>query len=339
MASELENAIDRIARSYEEDVRGLFLLVVEGLKATVPEDELVAILGRGDWAEIMRRLSAAVNVSYIDATGAAVKVLGGMAEGGGSALLRISQVALSFDLQNPRVVRWIEERAAELVTGVTQDGIEAIRGLVSRGYVEGLGARATGRMIREHIGLIPAHSRAVGRFTQEMRDQGLGERAIVRNANTYARRLLAHRAEAIARTETIRATVAGQVEAWNQMIEQGLLPGGVWMRWITTEDDRLCEFCAPMDGKRVRSGEMFVSSHRGFLEGKPEARGPGSAKVGRPLKPDPFAQARDERGRFARVRKRGEHLDGRLISRRDVEVVPHPPLHVRCRCAVVLDFD
>lgn len=333
--AELDEAIDALAVSYESQVRTLFMIVVETLRSTVPEEELTDLLLTRNWPEIINRLSAAVNVGYIDLVGSASTLLGSMAQSGGNTLLRLASVPLSFDLTNPRVEAWIAARAGELITGVSQDAIHSIRQVILHGYTEGIGARAAARMIRPHIGLIPAHSAAVGRFIAELQAQGHPDRVIAYNANTYARRLLAHRAEAIARTETLRATIAGQVEAWNQMIEEGLLPHGVWMRWITTPDDRLCEFCAPMDGKRVRSGEMYVSSHRGFPDGKPEARGPGSARVGRPLKPNPRAQRRDAYGRFT---KRGESFDGILAPRREVEVVPHPPLHVRCRCAVVLDF-
>lgn len=336
----LDELADQIAEGFEGDVAELFFVVVEGLKARVPEEELIEILVARDWGELMRRFQAAVQVSYLPGVDQARRVLTGVVGTSAGEMIRLEGIRLAFDLKNPAVERWIERRAAELVTGVTQDGVEAIRQVVLRGYTEGLGARTTGRMIREFVGLTPRDAGAVGRFVREMGEQGLGERAVLRNGATYARRLRNLRAESIARTETIRATIAGQVAVWDQMLDEGLLDRRrTWLRWMTTEDDRLCEFCAPMDGMKIRPGEMFTSSHKGFPEGKPEGQGPGSRRVGRPLKPDPFAQPRDELGRFARVEKRGESLDGKLVPRKDSVTVPHPPLHVRCRCAVVLAFD
>lgn len=338
--STLDELADLVAQSFEPEVRGLFLTVVAGLRERVSEDELVELLRTRNWGEILRRFQSAMSVSYIPVVGGAREVLAGIVAESARRMVTLESIELAFDLKNPAVERWIEQRAGELVTGITQDGVEAIRQVIHQGYVEGIGARAAGRLIREFVGLTPRDAGAVGRFVAEMRDQGLGERAVLRNGATYARRLRNLRAESIARTETMRATIAGQVAVWDQLLERGVLDRRrTWLRWMTTEDDRLCEFCAPMDGMKIRPGEMFISSQRGFPEGKPEGRGPGSKRVGRPLRPDPFAQPRDERGRFVRLAKRGESLDGRLIPRKETVTVPHPPLHVRCRCAVVLAFD
>ncbi len=61
-----------------------------------------------------------------------------------------------------------------------------------------------------------------------------------------------YRAERIARTETIRANNFAAQEGWHQ---SGVVAA---KEWFTAKDERVCEFCGPMDGVVVTlSGEFF----------------------------------------------------------------------------------
>ena len=80
--------------------------------------------------------------------------------------------------------------------------------------------------------------------------------------DTYAK----HRAERIARTETIWAFNEGAVEGYKQsrVVEA--------KQWITANDDRLCEWCGPMDGRIVgladnyhNIGDDFIGNEGGTL--------------------------------------------------------------------------
>jgi SPP1 gp7 family putative phage head morphogenesis protein len=59
------------------------------------------------------------------------------------------------------------------------------------------------------------------------------------------------RAERIARTETIRANNFASEEAWRQseVVEA--------KEWFTAKDERVCEFCGPMNGRIVNLGEKY----------------------------------------------------------------------------------
>jgi hypothetical protein len=65
------------------------------------------------------------------------------------------------------------------------------------------------------------------------------------------------RAEVIARTETMTAANAGQQEAWEQAVADGLLTGQENRVWIVTPDDRLCPICAPMEDVEAGMNEEF----------------------------------------------------------------------------------
>lgn len=76
-----------------------------------------------------------------------------------------------------------------------------------------------------------------------------------------------YRSERIARTETIRAENFASQEAWQQ---SGVVES---KEWYTAHDERVCEFCGPMDGKVVEltsryfdKGDSYDGSQGGTLK-------------------------------------------------------------------------
>lgn len=76
-----------------------------------------------------------------------------------------------------------------------------------------------------------------------------------------------YRAERVAKTETFRTGNAATREAWKQ---SGVVKT---LKWYTAEDERVCEFCGPMDGKTVgiednwfEKGEEITGQEGGKLE-------------------------------------------------------------------------
>jgi uncharacterized protein with gpF-like domain len=68
----------------------------------------------------------------------------------------------------------------------------------------------------------------------------------------YSERLLKHRSEVIARTESITALRAGRHEALKQGIEQNAIdPDSIVKIWSTSADDRVREDHVLMDGVEV----------------------------------------------------------------------------------------
>jgi SPP1 gp7 family putative phage head morphogenesis protein len=69
-----------------------------------------------------------------------------------------------------------------------------------------------------------------------------------------------YRAERIARSEVIRASNFAAQEAYRQ---SGVVNE---VEWLATDDDRLCEFCAPLSGEHIALGDTFFDkgdSYRG----------------------------------------------------------------------------
>lgn len=109
-------------------------------------------------------------------------------------------------------MKWVEEHALETVEGISKTTREAIRRLLEQ----------------EFEGEFDVHDLA------DQIEDLIGDES---------------RAENIARTETMRASNQGQLEAWDQATEAGVLTGDEKKEWIVTPDDRLCPICEPMEGE------------------------------------------------------------------------------------------
>lgn len=125
-----------------------------------------------------------------------------------------------FDANSPEAIAWAQDHATDLISGISKTTREDIKGLID----ESLHGDLTAADLANQI------------------DELIGDDA---------------RAETIARTETMRASNAGQQLAWDQAAMQGLLSGNEQKEWIVTPDDRLCPICEPMDGVTVDLDESF----------------------------------------------------------------------------------
>lgn len=128
--------------------------------------------------------------------------------------------SFAFDITNPNAVAWVQQHAAETISGISEDTRSQIREVIEEAFSEQFDVDD----LADEIGDI------------------IGDDA---------------RAEVIARTEVQRASNQGQLEAWDQATEEGLLTGTETKEWIVTPDDRLCPICEPLDGKNVGLNENF----------------------------------------------------------------------------------
>ncbi len=184
----------------------------------------------------------------------------------GAANVRLQPRALAgvfgrFDLTNPRAVQWANEKAATLVREVTEGQKATIRRVIAQGIDQGVPARSTGRRLRSAIGLTVRQWESVQNFQQKRLIAGDSIAQAELRAEKFAAKVHRRRAEVIARTETIDASVQGRLELWDQAEERGLIEGDATQRkWIVTPDDRLDSIiCAPMSGQIRGLREPFLT--------------------------------------------------------------------------------
>lgn len=175
---------------------------------------------------------------------------------------------LTFNPTNARVSRWIDDHTAEFVTGITEESRNAIKAVVGRSMVEEMSASEIFRTVRQSVGLTERMAVAAQNIFHNGVLQGLDRDEAMLEASNYADRALTYRAEMIARTESLRAANAGQSEGWLQAADQGYFNRNeAEVEWVVTPDDRLCEYCQPMDGvTRPVNGTWQVQTPTGSAD-------------------------------------------------------------------------
>lgn len=189
----------------------------------------------------------------------------GIAGRGGPTVGRLEAV---FSVTNPRAVNFLRSYRFNLIRELSKTSREAIGLTIRDGVEAGRNPRDVARDVRAHIGLTRRQTQAVlnyRRYLQEgdpaalerkLRDRRhdssvgallRGERKLSKDqidtmVARYQARYLKYRSEAIARTESIRALNAGNLEAWRQAAEDGTIDGGgIRRKWVYTHDARTRE--------------------------------------------------------------------------------------------------
>lgn len=78
-------------------------------------------------------------------------------------------------------------------------------------------------------------------------------------ASNLAKKLVASRIQALSNTETMIAFNYGRQLLLQSALDRGVLPPDTDKVWVTAIDERVCPVCGPMDSKRVRFEEQFVT--------------------------------------------------------------------------------
>lgn len=166
-----------------------------------------------------------------------------------------------FDLTNPRAVEWARAKSSDLVREITEGTKRTIRSVVADGIENGVPVRTTARRLRSSIGLTERQWTSVSNFREKEIRAGVSLPNAERRADKFAQKVHRRRAELIARTETIDASVQGRFELWDQAGDRGLIDQNETKRkWIVTPDDRLDSLiCLPMSGQLRGMQEPFLT--------------------------------------------------------------------------------
>lgn len=162
-----------------------------------------------------------------------------------------------FDPMQQEVVDWTNTRAAMFVTSVTKEQIAGIREVVKRAsQLNDMNVDELSRAIRPMVGLDYRQSIANMNYYTKMIESGAKPRTALEKSIKYSARQNRHRAYRIARTELVFAYNQGSYYGTKQAQSQGLL-GKVEKVWCTADDERTCEICGSLDGKRIAMDDDF----------------------------------------------------------------------------------
>ncbi len=171
---------------------------------------------------------------------------------GGDESYKLFQVKGAFDVLNPESIKAAKKFTADLVRQVNSDTKKGIRTYITAGVKEGKAMKKIARELRPLVGLTQNQTQSVINYRTLLSDKekfpGLSTDDIDRKATRYADKTHRRRAQMIARTETARAQNIGYAQGMEDLgVEQ--LEHSVHL------DDRLCEICAPLEGKKYKISE------------------------------------------------------------------------------------
>lgn len=176
--------------------------------------------------------------------------------------------SVRFNGENATAQRVAERQAARMVVEITTETMQALRALVVRSIREGIPVYDAARAIQGMVGLTTKQAQAAMNYRASLIDLGHTAARVNDLVDRYVAKKIRERAETIARTEVMGALNAGAREGWRQARAEGLLGKNAKKEWITTPDERICPYCAPMDGVQVLLDVKFLTAV-GPVDGPP----------------------------------------------------------------------
>lgn len=202
--------------------------------------------------------------------------------------LRKLGVNVAFDGTYRTTIEALQSHRVRLVHGFTVEQTQLTVNAVHQGQLAGANPIETAREFRNSIGLAPKQADAVRNYRRllETQDRAALQRTLrdrrfdptVNNAvsngvpltptqitkmvDRYRDRMIKHRSEVIARTESLRALNTGQDVMYKQALDEGALEKDeVEFEWFTARDERVRVSHRVMHGQRRKQGEPFVTGN------------------------------------------------------------------------------
>jgi hypothetical protein len=285
-------AVDRLVTTLERKIGRSWVAMVEFLRKRNKLGAVEAAVRRGDVdgavdgiVKAAARFADDVNAGFQIAQAAAARWLDG----------EVTDRLIRYDISNERAVAWMRSNRLQLGGGISQELRESIGDTIADGLRQGRNPLSIARDIRDGLGLT-AHQRRIVRnyrkaletrdfsdaLGRELRD-GRYDRGILAaqrdgvplprekiNAmvDRYRQRMIAHRAETIARTEALRAAHAGQHELFQSAVDGGdIKERQLVRRWLhRNRGKHNRDFHHVMNGQTRGLNEAFKSGLGNLLK-------------------------------------------------------------------------
>lgn len=253
----------------------------------VQNADIEALIAAGDFAAIdqlfdlpAQRFAAAWNSTFVDiGTREAQSIeLAQKARAQGT-------VTGTFNPGDPEAADLMRRASLALIRNLTAQQRRATRRALARGLRQGLGTEALAELVRNSIGLDENRQRQLEIFEDALRGMRaedmeqpeatrppvLSDKQIRQRVKRKADQLLRHRAEVIARTESLKITSQARDNALRQSVRAVGQPEElVGVEWIAVQDSRTREAHRERNGQRRRLGEEFAPGIYKPGDGPPE---------------------------------------------------------------------
>lgn len=269
----LQNRLAELLKQYDSSIQKAFLDAIRARSTTINMADLTAAIEARDIERAIRLAGITRgDLFQFDATISSAYAAGGQTIVAAAPAFAVS---FGFDGRATRAEAWARGHVGGLVTEIIDDQVQMLRETIGNQIANGVNPRKAAieiagevvgnarqggyiglsrpqagylRNAREELATLDAHY-----FTRKLRDRrfdSLVSKAIRegkplsgvdinRIAARYSDKMLKHRADVIARTESITALRAGRREGMEQAIEAGAVKGdSVKRAWDATLDSR-----------------------------------------------------------------------------------------------------
>jgi|GEM_PF-5930501 len=172
----------------------------------------------------------------------------------------LGKTDFSLNVQDDATQKFIGKQVDKIIDGITEESKNAVNEIVKRSKkgIENLTPDMELQRIKNVIGLNTKQALAVDNYFLSLLSKGTKIDAALRMAKEYSNKLLNDRGNTIAQTELMRALNKGYVDFVNTAIKEGIIKEDDYLKeWWTSRDERVCKYCGPLHGVRVKPNESF----------------------------------------------------------------------------------
>ena len=240
-------ALLRIVDAATPEVDALIFDILERASEGLSQAELAPLLIAGDQAGLFEQVQQAWEaVGYRRLWASVVPALQRVAV---DVLVQLPAPGLPATAMLPGLYERVLAHIGDRIVAIDATTREAIRNTIEQALVRGDSVGIMAERIRGQVGLTPSQVSQVARFSEGLQRAGEAPQRIEELTAPLIVRLKRDRALRIARTETVTAANAGEYARLEQAVAAGYVdPGDIRRYWLTSEDDRVCPYCAPVPG-------------------------------------------------------------------------------------------
>lgn len=292
----------RLLNAADAQIRQSFLRMVGQAKGVRTLETIAALLDAGRIEEALDVIDD-VALGFFNSINAAYVAAG---QSTATVLRQATGTLIQFDTTSPRAVESLRANNVRLVRELRQSQRDAFTSVLQDGVGRGLRPDQIARNLRSSLGLTGPQTQAVlnyrtaleqrdskalqrqlrdRRFDPTVRraidtDTPLTQAQINRMTERYQERMLIHRSNVIARTESLRSVNQGDEEMWQQGVERGVVdPADINTHWRTASDERVRSSHSFMNNQAREFGEPFTSGNGNRLRFPGDPAAPGSDTI------------------------------------------------------------
>ena len=306
-ATDPPTRLDRLLAVHDRRFRQAFNRSIQTMLNSDTLEQLADLIDEGRLEDALRNLRAAGEVLG----GQYGQTVNAAADDAARFLSTALTVDVQYDVSNDRAVANIRNNRLRLIREFTGEQRRATRAALQEGIERGLNPIDQARMFRQSIGLTERQVGTVNNFRRLLttaRQDGLPSRAALNRAlrdgrfdrtilrsirdnrpltdtqvermvGRYQERLIRHRSEVIARTESLRAVHEGNLEMYDQAVEnEQIRADQVSRTWVTARDDQVRDTHEELNGQ-VRALDEVWETQNGVLRFPGDPMAPGSETI------------------------------------------------------------